>query len=102
MWYYSFFSCNVSVKSITITIMNLVTLDKSIPEIAEAVAGCEVGKPQTFTITMTPVVDDDTKLLATIDSIEYAEGAGAVEEEEPAAPAGEKPYKPKASSGVTY
>lgn len=76
--------------------MNVITLDKTDPAISEAVAGCEVGKPQTFTITATPVSDSDSLLVATVDAIEYEESA---EEEAPAEEMAEpanKPYKPKA------
>lgn len=77
--------------------MNLIVLDKSDPVIAEAVAGCEVGKPQSFTLTLTPTLDDDTQLVANIDpaSIVYAgeEEAEPMEEEVPVVE-GEEAYKP--------
>jgi hypothetical protein len=82
--------------------MNTIILDKSDPEIAKAVAGCEVGKPQTFTIEATPVSDSDTLLVATIDSIEYEEPDGAAPVEEDMAgesPETEVPYKPKPKKG---
>lgn len=76
--------------------MNTITLSKESPEIAKAVAGCEIGVPQKFTITATPVADNDTILVATIDSIEYDEEDQETppETEAPAKPA-KKPYKPR-------
>lgn len=76
-----------------------IILDKTNPTTASAVEGCEVGKPQTFTITVTPLSDDENLLVGTVDSIAYQEGEGepAVEEEAPApAATKEVPYKPKA------
>lgn len=82
--------------------MNVIVLDKSDPVIAEAVAGCEVGKPQSFTLTFTPVADDDTQLVANIDpaSIAYT-GEDEEEEEvmEEEAEPSEAPYRPGAASG---
>jgi len=83
---------------------NIIVLDKTDPAIAEAVAGCEVGKPQSFTITATPLSDDESSLVATVDQIAYQEGAEepAVEEEAaaPPSPTTEAPYKPKAKSST--
>lgn len=75
--------------------MNVILLDKSNPDIAKAVEGCEVGVPQTFTVTVTPTTDDGSVLVGTIDSISYEES-----EEEPieeALPGAKKPktYKPR-------
>lgn len=75
--------------------MNSLIVDKTDPSIAEAVAGCEVGVPKTLTVTVTPVSDSDSLLVAKIDSIEYTES------EEPSAEPEEEPetakaYKPKA------
>lgn len=77
--------------------MNLISLDKSNPDIAQAVEGCEVGVPKTLTVTVTPVSDSDTLLVGTVDSVEYTEEEAAIEEEAPATT--EKPYKPKARAG---
>jgi hypothetical protein len=80
--------------------VNSIILDKTNPDIAKAVAGCEVGKPQTFSITATPVADNDTILVATVDSIEYEEPAESeTPEEEAPEEAASKPYKPKARKG---
>jgi len=80
--------------------MNLIVLDKTDKSIADAVAGCEVGKPQSFTLTLTPVADDDTQLVANIDpaSVAYSGEEETPEGESPAEEpaASEKPYKPGA------
>lgn len=80
--------------------MNSIILDKTDADVAKAVEGCEVGKPQTFTITATPVSDSDTLLVAKVDAIEYQEEPG---EETPAEdegePVTEKAYKPRARKG---
>lgn len=77
--------------------MSTIILDKSDPVIAKAVEGCEVGVPQSFTITITPTVDTDTQLVADVDpaSIVYAgeEEAEPMEEEVPVVE-GEEAYKP--------
>lgn len=79
--------------------MNLISLDKSQPEIAEALAGCEVGVPKTLTLTVVPVTDTDTLFVATVESVEYIEEEAV--EEEAVDDDGEAvaPYKPKAKSG---
>lgn len=85
---------------VSYTHMNFIAIDKTSPDMAEAVKGCEVGIPKTFTVTATPVSDTDSLLVATIDSVEYTEDDdSAGEEPEEAAPA-EMPYKPKARAGA--
>lgn len=74
--------------------MNIIILDKSQPDIAEALADCEVGVPKTLTLTVTPTVDSDV-FVATVDSVEYSESEPGGEPAEPEG-AGEAPYKPKA------
>ena len=84
-----------------VKVMNVISLDKSQPEIAEALADCEVGVPKTITITVVPVADTDTVFVATVDSVEYTESEdpeGEVEEEEEEAV--DKAYKPKARTGA--
>lgn len=83
--------------------MQLVSLDKTDPAIAEAVAGCEVGVPQTFTITMTPLVDDDSKLVAEVNSLEYTEAQEAPADEselEEVVTGGESPYRPRSNAAT--
>ena len=79
--------------------MNTLTIDKTDPAVAEAVASCEVGKPETFTVTVTPQAVTDGLLVATVESITYAEETDEPETPEaaPAAPA-KKPYKPRTSA----
>ncbi len=84
--------------------MNTLTLDKSNPDVAKAVEGCEVGKPQSFTITATPVADTDELLVATIDQITYEESDTAADEATPgtSTPPKKTPYKPRtAQAGAT-
>jgi hypothetical protein len=78
--------------------MNVLLLDKSQPEIAEALADCEVGVPKTLTVTVTPTSVSDTVLVAQVDAVEYSAPDGAESEPAPA-PKGEVPYKPRAKKG---
>lgn len=77
--------------------MNILILSKDDPAIAEAVAGCEVGKPQTFTITATPISDSETLLVANVDSIEYEASEEEVVEEADVEAPSTAPYRPKAN-----
>lgn len=79
--------------------MNLIALDKSQPEIAEALANCEVGVPKTITITVTPVVDSDTLFVASVESVEYSEEEATEEEVDTEEPV-DKAYKPKSKSAT--
>lgn len=74
-------------------------IDKNDPAVADSVANCEEGKPETLTITGTPIKVDENTVVFAVDSSTYAGEEAAPAEEEPveeeAAPA-EAPYKPKA------
>lgn len=75
--------------------MNTLTLDKSDPEIATALEGCEVGVPKTLTLTVVPTEDTDTVFTADVTDVEYTEDEAEAEEVE--APAKESYGKmPKA------
>lgn len=75
--------------------MNTLTLDKSDPEIAAALEGCEVGVPKTLTVTVVPTEDTDTIFTADVTDVEYTEDETETEEVE--APAKESYGKmPKA------
>ncbi len=78
--------------------MNSLIIEKT-PDMAEALAGCEVGVSKRLTVNITPVADSDTLLVASIDSVEYTEGEAEEKPKkaakEPAA-GGEKPYKKSA------
>lgn len=62
--------------------MNTLTLDKSDPEIAAALEGCEVGVQKTLTITVVPTEDTDTVFTADVTDVEYTEEPEAEEEVE--------------------
>lgn len=91
---------------VTLSEMNSIVIEKT-PETADALANCEVGVPETFTITATPLSVSDTVVVFQIDSVEYS-GQEEVEPEAEAAPEDStaKPYKPKAkadsATAVTY
>lgn len=59
---------------------NTLILNKSDPEIAAALADCEVGVPKEITLTVTPTVDDDAQFVATVDEVHYTEKESASEE----------------------
>lgn len=90
-------ACNLLYFSAKIKPMNVIILNKEDPVVAAAVEGCEVGVPQSFTITFTPTVDTDTQLVADVDpaSISYVDG-GEVEptEEEVPVEDTEEAYRP--------
>lgn len=53
--------------------MNTLTLDKTDPEVAKALEGCEVGKPIKLTVTVTPTQDDDETFVADVDRVSYSQ-----------------------------
>lgn len=77
--------------------MNIITIDKTQPEFAEALADCEVGVPKTLTLTVVPVTDTDDVFVATVDSVEYSEQLP--EEEEAPVEQAERAYRPRSRSG---
>jgi hypothetical protein len=78
--------------------MNILSLDKSQPEIAEALKDCEVGVPKTLTLTVVPIADNEGAFVATVQEVAYAEEE-VVEEEMVPEDDAEVPYKPRASKG---
>jgi hypothetical protein len=81
--------------------MNIISLDKSQPDIAAALEGCEVGVPKSLTITVTPVTDSDGLFVARVDEVAYSEEEVVEEEvaEEPAE-AAYRPTKGKTATAV--
>lgn len=80
--------------------MNIISLDKSQPEIAAALEGCEVGVPKSLTITVTPVTDSDGVFVARVDEVGYSEEEEAVEEPV-AEEIEEAPYRPTKGKSAT-
>jgi hypothetical protein len=79
--------------------MNIISLDKSQPDIAAALEGCEIGVPKTLTITVTPVADGDV-FVAKVDEVSYTEEEAVTDEvvaEEPT----EQPYRPTKGKSAT-
>jgi hypothetical protein len=74
--------------------MNTLTISKDTPELAEALKNCEVGKPETFKVVVTPQAVTDELLVATVDSVTYDEETETAPEEV-AATTAKKPYKPR-------
>lgn len=79
--------------------MNFIALSKDSPDIAKAIEGCEVGVTKTLTVTVTPVSDSDTLLVATVDSVEYTEEEEVKDAVQESAPDTTPPYKPRAKAG---
>lgn len=48
-----------------------ITLDKTDPEIAEAISGCVVGAAETITLSFTPETVTDTEVTGTVTSVAY-------------------------------
>lgn len=82
--------------------MNIISLDKSNPDIAAALEGCEVGVPKSLTITVTPVTDTDAVFVATVDEVAYSDEEESPKEETAPAPeeAAYRPTKGKSATSV--
>lgn len=71
---------------------NKLLLDKTDPDIADALAGCKVGEPKTLELTVIPTRDDDTIFEADVSEVAYSPGdettntAPEAESETPATP----------------
>lgn len=73
--------------------MNALILSKA--DFAEALADCEVGKPKSLTLTVTPVSVTDDLVVAEPTAAEYTPGEEVEEAEEAPAEAPSGAYKPR-------